>query len=106
MSDDIKDQILRKMLADKVEDELSGIGEMLTLFIENYQFLFKGERENTLKVLQSSFLQNYDQELNKFKFDFDVMIKHIDVDVKEEIFNNVISNFSKTVSIDDIKPKS
>jgi hypothetical protein len=105
MTNEVRNEILRKMIKPKIEKDLKEIGEKLSLVVNEYRFLFEGSGREVMGSISSSYIDNYDDELNEFDFDFEKILINVPEHIKEEIFNNVLTSFSKTVTLDDIRKK-
>lgn len=105
MTNEVRNEILRKMIKPKIEKDLKDIGEKLSFVINEYRFLFEGSGRELMESISSSYIDNYDDEVNGFDFDFEKILVNVPEHIKDEIFNNVLANFSKTITLDDIRKK-
>lgn len=98
MYEDFKEKIFANVMKKKIEDQLEDIGNPLRKFLKTFAFLFEDDYVKTLKILTESFINNYDEDINTFEFNYDYFASQVPQVSKDQLFENLMLSLSENVN--------
>lgn len=96
---ELQDQIFKKVVESKFENKLEPLGQQLAMFLKDFAFLYEKDKSRLLDIVLQSFIHNYDEEENKFQFDFEYVLDQTPIASKELLFQQVITKFTDNVDL-------
>jgi len=106
------DVLVEKAIGRHIKKDIEMISKTLYTNIEKYAFLLDGDILKTQKMLVEAAFVTDNHLVDKKKtsdvddvvhFNMEVLLKHISIEKKQEIYNSIFNEFVNKVSVSDLQ---